>query len=90
MKTLRQMRIEQLINQCDDQMEVLLGNVETIKNCTMNGQYRPKVGIRLYREIMERVAVLNRRTWLLTNNETDYKRKYSITSFSEYIEFFEL
>lgn len=90
MKTLRQMRIESAISECDKQMEVLLERVMVLKEYTINGQYNPKVAIKKYYEIMKRVGVLNARTWKLTNKEKDFKRLYSIVNFSEYMEFFEL
>lgn len=90
MKTLRQLRIERLISQCDQQMEKLLEEVSLVRECAINGQLNPKVAIKKYDRIIKRAIILNRRTWTLSNKEVDFGRSYTIDHFNEYAEFFEL
>jgi hypothetical protein len=90
MKTLKQMRIEKLIAECDKQLQTLHGEIDNLMYCTINGQYNPKVAIRIYREKMARVEILSHRSWNLTNKEQDYDRNYSVINFKDFIQFFEL
>ena len=84
------MRIEALIVECDNQLKELYKELEKTMHCAINGQYKPKVAIMLYKKMMQRVTVLNHRSWRLTNEERDYDRNYSILNFKDFIQFFEL
>lgn len=89
MKTMKEIKAQSLVNVCQNVFVEAITELQTMKDEFLSGNLQACKARKRYFAIMKRVVFYNHLQFAICCKYTEVAKEYDVTSFSDFIKFFE-